>query len=189
MKTPYIDGSTARVEGGRKAKSSGDSFERWIETQHDKALRLGILAHVWHNQAKAEVRGGKLIFVGKGIADYTGTCERGGRTLAEEAKSVQKDYLPYSMIDKLQAEHLDAVAHAGGLALLLAEFRHEALPRRYAIPWLEVPWAILRSAKSISSADVAQWEISRDPGGCYLARFHAPGPRSLPLKKTWEPPR
>lgn len=178
-----------RRVAGQQAQSAGSTFESWLEAQHEKAIRSGILAHIEHNQPHAKIINGRLIYVESGVSDYTGVLDNKVATsVAIEAKSSKIDRLAYSVIKRKQADHLDAVAHAGGLALLLAEFRHEALPRRFAIPWLEVPWAILRSAKSISSTDVAQWEISRDPAGCYLSRFHEPGPKSLP-KKTWEPPR
>lgn len=174
----------SRVDAGRQAQAAGSGFEAWIERQHEKARLLGIVAHIAHNYARAEVKQGRLIFTGKGVADYTGTLDRTGKTVAAEAKSVKDSRLPYSMIDKKQADHLDAVANASGLALLLAEFRLEdqILPRRYAVPWKEVPWEILRTARSVSWEALEKWHISPDPTQCYLERFHKRGTPTTPVK-------
>lgn len=187
MKEP-VEGSNWHVAQGRVAKFAGDKFENWIDAQHEKAIYLGILAHVVHNEAHSAIVKGQHIYTARGVADYTGTLDRSAKSIAIEAKSSKTDRLARVAIKKKQAEHLSAVAHAGGVALLLAEFRHEGLPMRYAIPWLEVPWIILRSAESIDSESVAKWLIPRDPGACYLERFHARGPRSMPTKQ-WDYPR
>ena len=166
--------------GGRIAQAVGANFEAWLEGQHEKAKRLGILVHIEKTQARTAFIKGRLQYSGKGVADYIGTLERGGRTLAVEAKSAKGDRLERSAIETKQAEHLDAVAHAGGLALLLVEYRpDEVLPVRCAVPWLEVPWEVLRTAQSVATEAVLQWQIARDPEGCYLERFHARGPRSF----------
>lgn len=188
VKAP-VEGSTWHVAQGRAAKFAGDKLESWIDAQHQKAIYLGILAHIEHNEAHSAIVKGQHVYTARGVADYTGVLDRCARAFAEEAKSSKTDRLARAAIKKKQADHLSAVAHAGGLALLLVEFRHEALPIRCAIPWLEVPWIILRSAESIDAASVAQWLIPRDPGGCYLERFHARGPRSMPVAKQWDYPR
>ena len=167
----------------RKSQQVGGAFERWIEAQHEAAKILGILSHVEHNQAQAKVVRGGLRYVGKGVSDYTGTLAGNGRALAVEAKSTQKPRLPRAEIKKKQAEHMDAVARAGGLALLLVEFRQETKDaeflQRFAIPWLEVPWETKKSAESISVEDLAAWAVVPD---CYLLRWHAGGKSSVPRR-------
>lgn len=163
---------------GRKSQAIGAAFESWIEGQHIHAHRLGILAFVEKTEAHAKTIQGRLMFVGKGVADYIG-CLVGGRCLAVEAKSTGDEYLMRSAITPKQVRHLDAVAMAGGLALLLVEFRltvHQSYSSRagYAIPWTEVPWKVRRFAESVSVNDVQQWKI--EPETCYLSRWHAGGP-------------
>ena len=154
---------------GRINKASGDAFESFLEIHHSYALRLGILAHIEHNQPEAKMIHGRLIYTRQGVADYTGTLmNKVGSTLAVEAKSTSGKRLAKSVIQPRQASHLDAVAKAGGFALLLVEFRHGPVPDRYAIPWLEVPWKVARSAESVVSEDIISWQID---GSCYLTRF------------------
>lgn len=188
-----------RSDVGRRSKELGDSFELWCATQHEKAMHLGILAHVEKTQAKARVIEGRLRYEKKGIADYIGclepqdaidgkcsddctaTAHRIGRYLAVEAKSTGKDYLPRAEITDLQQAHLDAVAHAGGLALLLVHYRiahaYSSFPSlsTVAIPWLSVPWKVKKSAESVAAEDVIEWRVAEP---CYLSRWHAGGPRS-----------
>jgi penicillin-binding protein-related factor A (putative recombinase) len=160
---------------GRLAQAVGGSFEDFVERQHEMAQRLGILAHVVHNQAQSKVVRGRLMFVAKGVADYTGMLV-GGTTFCAEAKSTSAKSLARKAIDTKQAEHLDAVARAGGHAFLLVEFRIEVLPLRlrFAVPWLEVPWVVKRSAKSVSADALEKWKIQ--PGTCYLSTVHPGGP-------------
>jgi hypothetical protein len=165
---------------GRKAQLVGDAFEVWCDQQHEVALQLGILAHVVHNQPTAKFVGGKLIYVSAGVADYTGMMERCimyNGTFAAEAKSVDPDKkrLYRSRIEDKQAEHLDCVAKAGGLALLLVEFRAEdGLHARYAIPWLDVPWTKARTADSLDENQILYYRVVE----CYLRRWHPGGPRT-----------
>jgi hypothetical protein len=166
------------VKIGRLSQAVGEHFENWIDGQHEMAMRLGILAHVEKNEPHSKMLGGHLIHTAPGVADRTGTLE-GGRSLAVECKSTSDKRLSKSAISKRQAEHLDAVGRAGGLALLLVEFRSLTAPlyRRFVVPWLEVPWKVLRSAKSLEPADIERGLMIL-PGTCYLARWHAGGPRS-----------
>lgn len=168
------------VDAGRIAKAAGDAFENFIDEHHSKARSLRLLAHVEHNQAKAKVLpGGGLTYVGKGPSDYTGMLADGGRVYAAEAKSVAGVRLMRSAIKKKQAEHLDAVARAGGLALLLVEFRREdvewmKLPvTRYAVPWASVPWKKVKTAESVSEVDILPFLIE---GDCFLSWHCKPGP-------------
>ena len=112
-----------RQQAGRYAKAVGDAFESWLDGQHARAKRLGMLAHIHHNEPKTRMHKGVLFYDKKSVADYSGTLE-GGRSLAEEVKSWgSSDNFPRSQVDTLQAEHLQTVLRAGGLALLIIEFR------------------------------------------------------------------
>ena len=171
---------------GHTAQAVGASFEAWVEVQHDKARLLGILAHVYHNQPASKFIRGRLEYVERGVSDYTGTLEGGhAKTYAAEAKSTSDNRFPRAGIEPKQIEHLDAVARAGGLALLLVEFRVDVLPLRlrHAIPWLEIPWKTLRTAQSVSADDVATWRIPNDPTFCFLSRFHPGGPSSSTIRR------
>lgn len=162
---------------GRLSQAVGEHFESWVDGQNEMAMRLGIIAHVEKNEPHSKVIGGQLRHTAAGVADRTGTLE-GGRTLAVECKSTSEKRFAKAEVSKRQAEHLDAVARAGALALLLVEFRLTTAPfyKRYAIPWLETPWRTLRTAESLDPADIEQWRIA--PDTCYLSKWHAGGPRS-----------
>ena len=73
-----------------------------------------------------------------------------------------------------EGHHVDGVHFAGGLAVLLIEFRRGGMPRRYAIKWADVPWQILRTAESVAEADLSQSRIQ--VGTCYLESFVKPNP-------------
>jgi len=165
---------------GRTSQAVGASFESWIDGQHEVAKMAGILAHIAHNQAQSNVVRGRLIYTAAGVSDYTGTLDRSGLSVAVEAKSTKAESLLRAAVKPKQQEHLEVVARAGGLALLLIEFRLTEVPLRFrfAVPWLEVPWETKRSAESISAEQLGPWLV--DPGTCYLERFHARGvPSSL----------
>lgn len=180
--------SPRAVALGRANKAAGSTHEFWIDLQHAAAWREGLLAHVEKNEPHSRVVSGRVLYSAAGVADYTGTLAAGTRstslfsaraplsvldgvTLAVEAKSTSAARLARAEVKPRQAEHLGAVARAGGLALLLVEFRG-ADPRgaaRYAVPWAEVPWAKLRTADSVGAADLARWSVL--PGATYLALF------------------
>lgn len=157
----------------RASRDIGEAFETQVDTWHEMAGLRGALAHVVHNAPPAKFVHGRLIYEEAGVADYTG-CLHGGQVLAAEAKSVVPNgRLARSRISTKQAAHLDAVTNAGGLALLLVEFRvdRSIAHRRYAIEWHCVPWKIVRTAESLSEEDLAI--VYQVPAGTdYLARFH-----------------
>lgn len=160
-----------RTQAGYQAKAAGDFFEEFLNTQHEKAKFLGILAHIEKTQAKTRMIHGRLQYVEKGWADYIG-CLEGGRYLALEAKSTKDSRFPKSEISHKQQDHLDRVAKTGGLALLLIEFRYFEGSIRFAIPWQDIPWKIKRTAESISAEDLSCFVIDPD---CYLKSWHAGG--------------
>lgn len=185
--TRFFDSrSPKRVAVGRANKSAGDAFEIWLEYQHKEAVRNGLLAHVAKSEPKTKIVNGRLIYTARGVADYHGTLAASvrstdrftGRALhatvngvsfAAEAKSTSDDRLARAEVKPKQAEHLDAVSRAGGLALLLVEFRGGSVPVRCAVPWAEVPWRKLRTADSVGADDIARWTIA--PGENYLLKF------------------
>lgn len=158
----------------RRSREIGEDFERWLDEQHAKAGARGALAHVVHNAPPTKVVHGKLIYDEKGVADYTGILHA-GKYLAAEAKSVAPgERLAKKRVSPLQQAHLDAVESAGGLALLLVEFRvaSSVQHHRYAIPWHQVPWKVVRTAESLDERDVAVvYQITA--GTDYLMRYHA----------------
>src|SRR5258706_13247625 len=123
---------------------------------------LGILAHHAKTEPGCKKINGRLTYTNPGIADRIGTFE-GGRSFAAEAKSTSEGILYRSEVKPKQQEHLNAVAKAGGLALLLIEFRMDMSPYwvRFAVPWLDTPWEIKRSAESVSPLMLVNWSVSR----------------------------
>lgn len=166
------------VEGGRVAKEVGDRFEQWIDGQHDAAKYLGILAHVHHNEPRVKVVSGRVIYEKATVADYTGVLV-GGRALATETKSTKAGRFPLSDVTPKQQEHLEMTARGGGLALLVLEFREETVKHRFAIPWLDVPWEVERTAQAVYLSELKTSDWCAHPG-CYLSRWHAGGPRVAP---------
>lgn len=185
----FFDSRTTRspraVATGRANKAAGSTHEFWMSLQHAEAKRAGLLAHVEKNEPHSKIIGGRVMYSSAGVSDYTGTLAAGTRstsffvgrpqlscldgvTLAVEAKSTSAARLARAEVKPRQSEHLDAVARAGGLALLLVEFRG-ADPLRFAVPWAEVPWTKLRTADSVGAADLGRWLVQ--PGGSYLSMF------------------
>lgn len=154
----------------RVQQAAGARFEQWIEAQHAVARNRGLLVHAEHTQAVARVIGGMVVYAAPGVADYV-LCLTGGHYAAVEAKACDGPRLYRSRIGPLQARHLEAVARGGALALLVVEFG-DVSAARFAVPWLDVPWARARSADSVSAADLIPWTIVS--GTCYLARFVRP---------------
>mgnify|MGYP001612558237 CR=1 FL=1 len=177
--------SPARVIAGRANQAAGSGFEIWLNFQHQEAIHRGLLACVEKSEPHLRIVGGKKIYNRPGVADYFGTLASGTRStghftgrvyssaldgvsLAAEAKSTSSDRLARAEVKPKQAAHLDAVARAGGLALLLCEFR-AGTPTRCAVSWTEVPWTKLRTADSVGLSDLTEWIIA--PGENYLTKF------------------
>lgn len=173
---------------GRTAKLVGDLHEGWVEQQLDKAVHLGIVAHYYHNQPTAKKINGEWVLTAPGVSDYTGVLEAGGglrwaTTLAVEAKTVEGMRFYRKDVTREQQDHLQAVADAGGKALLAVAFRvpdlTDAAGRvqiyRFVIPWLEIRWVKLRSAESIDAEELQQWVPHPE---CFLLRWHPGGKRS-----------
>lgn len=148
---------------GRKKQVAGALFEHWVEGQHKIALAKGLLVHVEHSEPHCKVINGRLIYTACGVADYFGTLA-GGKSLAVEAKSIDSTSFPYRLIKPKQIKHLDAVANAGGVAVLLVNFAGV----KCAMEWRQVPWKVKRSAKSIDLEDVQRYEVPSTTSACYL---------------------
>ena len=164
------------LEGNRRAQRTGKHFEDFLDTQHELAKKLGLLAHAEHTQARSKVFGGKLCYEKAGVADYV-LCLSDGRYMAVEAKSTEGKTLMLSRIEPLQSRHLNAVTTASNTqALLLVEFSLEGRYERFAMQWDAVPWAIKRSAESLSWDDACKYYSSGfiHEGECYLSKFVCP---------------
>ena len=160
---------------GRAAKGHGQSHEAWLETHHDIALRLGIVAgEVEHTEPHTTIVHGKVIYSAPGIADYTGVLLDGrSGTLGVEAKSREERLYRHgkSGISPKQQRYLDSIVRGGGgLALLAVRFTGGSAPGDYVVPWQSVPWAVAKSAESVTAVDLSFWKIPADCR-CYLERF------------------
>ena len=115
------------------------------------------------------------IYTSPGVSDYvfcTGMAGYG----AAEAKSTKSESLPRKRIEPLQARHLDHTARVRALALLLVEFRLPDDVYHFAIPWLQVPWSVARTAESLTLSDALAVRpyCTVVPGQCYLSRYLQP---------------
>lgn len=160
-----------RVRGGRRAKRRGEALETWLRALLSAALTGHVLAHwmqIWPEAVHKRVPDGRggwhftLSWGERAHADFAGTTVD-GRSIAIECKTVEGARLARTRIKPQQLAHLDAVAKAGGVALLVVGFRDEGMvtsvERQYAIPWHLVPWVKVRTALSIDEASVAQWRV------------------------------
>jgi hypothetical protein len=155
------------------AHAAGAQFEGWLEVHHREAVALGLLSWWRHISPRVKWVGlgarARAVVVGEACADYVGqTCS--GRSLVIEAKSTGDVRFRRGAIEPQQLAHLDACAAHDGLAILAIEFRAQdgdalRIVGRFAVPWRLVPWRKLRSAESISAADLAGFEAT---GRCYL---------------------
>lgn len=165
----------SRKTGGAVARWAGDNFEQWNAAQLTMAQHQGIIA--WWRHISPRVRwvgrGGKVhpVVTGEAAADYVGQLV-GGRAFVIEAKTRRlADGSFYQReVEPQQLAHLQACAQGGGLALLVIEFRTEALQLlRYAVPWLETPWQKKNVGLFINPDVLAGWGV--EPNGLYLNRF------------------
>lgn len=163
-----------RARAGRRADRHGKALEAWTRSQFDAAVLAEVL--VWFTKIETpitQVRVRKLVegrwswtwelrWGAKAHADFVG-CNAAGLCVAAECKSVEGTRLPLAQLARQQVHHLDQVNAAGGVALLVVEFRHVGrgteAARQYVIPWACVPWQKARTALSIDEASVAAWAV------------------------------
>ncbi len=171
----------ARELGGRRAKRRGEALEREVRAYLGSAEVGRVVAHwmqVWpeaRHRSAPDGRGGwrwELRWGERAHADFSGTTAD-GRSFAIECKTVEGPRLPRTRVEAHQAKHLDAVARAGGVALLALEFRDEgpaaSIGRLYVVPWALVPWAKARSAESVDEPSVARFRVRH--GGQFFDRL------------------
>jgi len=179
--SPATADTEARELAGRKAKRRGEALETWVRGLLISALLALVIAHwmqIWpeakHKRAP-DGRGGwrfELRWGARAHADFAGTTAD-GRSFAIECKTVEGARLPRARIAAQQVKHLDAVARAGGVALLALEFRDEgpvvSVGRQYLVPWGQVPWVVARSAQAVEEASLARWRIKH--GGQFFEQL------------------
>lgn len=160
-----------REQGGKKAQSVGENFEGRLRALLEGARLSRRL--VWWTKIETPtkqvrlprpVNGEryKIVWGEKAAADFMAVTE-GGCPVVIECKSVQGTRLPQAAIQPQQRTQLDAVAAAGGLALLAVEFRTEGKvihhARQYLVPWRTVPWEKARTAWSLTETACVPWVI------------------------------
>lgn len=162
-----------RAAAGRHAKRVGDALEAWTRAQLQAAVLAGILA--WWAKIEAGARykpqrdtatgawRQQLTWGARAAADFIAVRRADAVSVAIECKSVDGGRLARSAIEPQQVEHLQATADAGGVALLVVEYRTEGAlvhtARQYAVPWCEVPWEVERTAWSAPEAPLARWRV------------------------------
>lgn len=166
-----------RSVNAARAGAAGKAWEKLLEDHHDMAIKRGLLICMDKQQSRKvpkRVRG-QVVYrdVEAHGADWIG-MRPGGRYVALEAKSIADARLPLDALTDKQRKHLNLVAAGGGQALLAVEFRSAESRRcpgtaavlRCVIPWEQVPWRMVRTAKAVYAEDCAAWEITQFP---YLA--------------------
>lgn len=179
----------ARGAAQSYATAVGKAFEKdVIGGQLEAARQRGTVAYLEHAEPGYRLMGGRPIATEQGGADWSGFFANGALAFAIESKSVQGDRFYYNdllrktkqgtKVPRQQMVHLGACDRAGGLALLALEFRDVetfagqsvAPPKRFAVPWAEVPWEVAISAKSVRPEALKGWELA-PTGKCFLDRF------------------
>lgn len=168
---PRTSPSSVRPQAGR-----GQAFEELLEWTHaiyrrqDRAVIQKVAVPVRLTGRRDPSGQFVGFYAAKSTVDFIGTV-RGGRSVAVDAKSTRlrtRIVWDAHHFPPHQREFLAAIAHLGGLALLVVAF--SALDRYFAIPY--GTWAA-HPAPSWTVAECAQWgyEVA-SRGGCpvdYLA--------------------
>lgn len=148
--------------------SVGRAFEEAIENKLTVLKQTRIVAWWEHQQPRMFRRGGVWLKGEASGADFSGVLE-GGRAFALEAKSVGPEHErePVLILEKhvseKQRDHLNAVARAGGLAVLAVQFRHELAPWLTAvITWSSVPWERAKVRSHLRAEACARHRIPAD---------------------------
>lgn len=162
-----------RVAAGRHAKRVGDALEAWVRAQLSAAQLAGVIT--WFAKIEAGARytprrnpatgawSQELTWAERAAADFIAVRAADGLSVALECKSVEGTRLSRAAIEPQQVEHLDATHRAGGVALLVVEYRAEGAlvttTRQYCVPWSEVPWEVERTAWSVPEKPLARWRV------------------------------
>ncbi len=153
---------------GHASREAGKQFEQRVQNALVAATQAGLLLWWTHQQPIVTMHGKRI---GQSGADFA-LITRGGIAGAVECKSVRGLRLMREAIQPEQARHLNAVSKGGGLALLAAEFRCEetGIVSAHLIPWKEVPWAVARTAESVTRDALARWKMRPDGSIAALVR-------------------
>lgn len=159
----------------RFAKAIGSRLEDEVENRLELLLQQGIIGWYQRNEpglVRGRGRGGWTQAEPAG-ADFSGTIV-GGRSFAIECKSCDGlEPFQYTRLlhtkgekkgqKKRQLLHLEAEARAGGLGLLLVEWRPEASPWLTALIPIEVcPWRVRVTNRVLDPVTVhPQWKANK----------------------------
>lgn len=197
----YFRKADAAKASGRAAHAAGRKGETWVDKHHVAAIERGLAVQIDHVGPPTEPdlvdgrshfdRRGRLVVVVVGVAppDYIG-CLAGGRFFAAEAKhrrarlnapltdeEIRRGVPDRNAVPRHQAEYLDRVTAAGGLALAVPTFVRTSGGRSYevrvAAPWRVVVarWRSPRGGRpGVGPEDLEDFIV--DPrSDCYLAPF------------------
>lgn len=167
----------------------GRAWETAVTNKLKVLHQIGVVAWWEHGQPQVawlpHLRAWKK--TGDSGADVSGVLSGNGRAFAAEIKSVgSRDGRAPVLVREdamrpRQVEHLDAVARAGGLALLAVQFRGEGSPwLNSVIPWAEVPWEKARVKHHVVAGDCERWRI---PTGRHLFEHLIEPPKKDQLAK------
>jgi hypothetical protein len=167
---PSLERSEAterRRAAGRAARRAGLEFEQYVDGWLT-ALEQARLIAWWQANHPGKI-GAR--FVEAAGADRGGFLAR-GTPFALEVKSTQPgDDFHRRRVTEKQARHLDAVARAGGPALLALQFRAwDGVNLQYLVPWEVAPWRRLRTQDVLRAADLEDFRVLP---GMFAASFRA----------------
>lgn len=154
------------MSAGRTAQAVGKHLEQIVAAQIECATQARLVVWSAHNQPLfRQVGPARFVRAQASGADWS-LVFNGALAGALEVKGTADRRFYRSAITDLQQEHLEQVARAGGLAVLLVQFRSEAGWPIYRVPWQAVPWeraSATKDAPSVTAEAVEPWRFN--PGG------------------------
>lgn len=124
-------------------KRLGDAAEEFVKPFVSSAGAMKVASLFKVPTPTARDKNGKIIYIAKSIADYTGFMLDGtGRHVAVEVKRCSEPSIPFDFVSEHQWEYLSAVRKAGGVAMVAVVH-----PRGITNDVLELDWSLFLAYK------------------------------------------
>jgi len=155
---------------GNFSRDVGATFEQAIANRLLVLRQQNIVARFQHNTPTWRKRGSFYHPTVPSGADFSGVLW-GGLAFAAECKSTGvdkdtkrlKEFVREDRIPQTQLDDLELTARAGGLSVLVLQFRPDLAPWSiFVVPWLEVPWRLRKVYSSVSAEALEPWRAKEE---------------------------
>lgn len=190
---------------GQASRDFGAELEKPVKKKLEQLEKLEVVAHFHKNQPGWAMIGKgpppdfepKYMRVAASGADFEGTLgrlsARPGISFGIEAKSVgpkppkegpgMQSFIREARMPDDQIKHLDALARAGAVSLLLLQWRPADEPWFVTIiPWAEVPWRVAKVRSHLDMEAARAWRSGGERNGL-ASHFFVDGNRTLAANK------